>query len=413
MKVAIVSDIHLGYERFYDDAYRQAREAFEAIAQAGADMVIIPGDIFDKRNPKPDVMAQAINLFRDFSRRQWHAELDKFIPLRDGKVYTSIPVVAIPGTHERVAEGKENPLTLLGLAGLLIDASESIVVIRKGQEKVAVFGLGGLSEERVKSELSDLGEKPVEGCFNIFMFHQSIYEILPFSDNFIHFEELPVGYDLYVDGHIHNRIEDKVHGKPFLIPGSTVLTQLKEGEQEPKGFYIFDTATSTWEFKHINSRPYKFVRIQLSEATPNDVINEAESAIEGILAAASEKPIIRLSISGTIAKGFKNVDLPLHAIYTKYSSKAILDIDSSKVTDQETEEGIEEIREGKLEGTNIKELGMEIFSSKLKENGFRADINPAELFNILSSNKKEKAIKLVMEMLSGLEGKDTEDRGSG
>ena len=127
MKVAIVSDMHLGYERFYDDAYKQAREAFEAIAEEGADMVIIPGDIFDKRNPKPDVIAQAINLFRDFSRKQWPAELDKFMPLRNGKVYTGIPVVAIPGTHERVAEGKENPLTLLGLAGLLIDASESIV----------------------------------------------------------------------------------------------------------------------------------------------------------------------------------------------------------------------------------------------------------------------------------------------
>ncbi|EQD30336.1 metallophosphoesterase [mine drainage metagenome] len=403
MRVAILSDLHLGYERFYDDAYKQAREAFEAIANEGADMVIIPGDIFDKRNPKPDVMAQAINLFRDFSHQPWKAKLDKFIPLRGGKVYTDAPIIAIPGTHERVAEGKENPLTLLGLAGLLIDASEATAIIRKGEERVAVFGLGGLSEERVKSELLALGEKPIDGCFNIFMFHQSIYEILPFSDNFIHFDELPIGYDLYVNGHIHNKIEDKVHGKPFLIPGSTVLTQLKEGEQEPKGFYIFDTIAGTWEFKRILSRPFRFFRIQLADATPKDVIEEAESALEGALKEKGEKPIVKLSFSGTIAKGFKNVDLPLHSIYTKYSDKVMLDIDSSKVSDQDTQESIEEIREGKLEGTNIKDLGMEIFSSKLKESGFRADVNPAELFNILSSNKKEKAIKLATELFSDLE----------
>ena len=411
MRIAIVSDLHIGYERFYDDAYRQAREAFEAIAAKKADMVIIPGDIFDRRNPKPEVIAQAINLFRDFSHNPWPAKLEEFVPLREHrKAYTDIPILAIPGTHERVAEGKENPLTLLGLAGLLIDASEAIAVIRKGEEKVAVFGLGGLSEERVKSELADLGEKPVEGCFNIFMFHQSIYEILPFSDNFIHFEDLPVGYDLYVDGHIHNRIEDKVHGKPFLIPGSTVLTQLKEGEQEQKGFYIYDTKSNTWEFNRINSRPYKFFRIKLSEAAPKDVMTEAEAIMDSALAEKGEKPIIKLSFSGTIAKGFKNVDLPLHTIYTKYSNKAILDIDSSKVSEHRMEENIKEIREGKLEGMNIKDLGMEIFSSKLKEAGFRADVNPAELFNILSSNKKEKAIKLATELLSDIDREKASNR---
>ncbi len=403
MRIAIVSDMHLGYERFYDDAYKQAREAFEAIAKENADMVIIPGDIFDKRNPKPDVIAQAINLFRDFSKNEWPAKLEKFIPLRGSEAYTDVPIIAIPGTHERVAEGKENPLTLLGLAGLLVDASESIAIVKKGDERVAVFGLGGLSEERVKGEIEALGAKPIDGCFNIFMFHQSIYELLPFSDNFIHFEDLPLGYDLYVDGHIHNRIEDKVHGKPFLIPGSTVLTQLKEGEQEKKGFYIYDTKSNTWEFKHIESRPYRFFRIQLSDASPKDIINEAESAIEGVLTEGIDKPIIRLSFSGTMAKGFNNADMPLHAIYTKYSGKVVLDIDSSKVVEQGMEENIEEIREGKLEGMNIKDLGMEIFTSKLKEAGFAAGVNPAELFNILSSNKKDKAIKLATDLFSEIE----------
>ncbi|EQD59621.1 metallophosphoesterase, partial [mine drainage metagenome] len=74
-----------------------------------------------------------------------------------------------------------------------------------------------------------------------FMLHQSIYEILPFDESFMHYDDLPKGFDLYVCGHIHSRVKATVNGKLFLIPGSTVLTQLKEGEQERKGFILFDT----------------------------------------------------------------------------------------------------------------------------------------------------------------------------
>ncbi|MCL5413496.1 MAG: hypothetical protein M1569_03795 [Candidatus Marsarchaeota archaeon] len=63
MKIAILSDFHLGYERFREDAYRQAEEALTRAAGL-ADAMIIPGDIFDNRMPRPDVIAEAINLFR-------------------------------------------------------------------------------------------------------------------------------------------------------------------------------------------------------------------------------------------------------------------------------------------------------------------------------------------------------------
>jgi len=62
MKIAIVSDLHLGYERFYEDAYLQAKEALEK-ASSMADMLIIPGDLFDNRSPKPEVLAQGMNIF--------------------------------------------------------------------------------------------------------------------------------------------------------------------------------------------------------------------------------------------------------------------------------------------------------------------------------------------------------------
>ncbi len=390
MRIAIVSDLHIGYERFYEDAYTQAKEALNAASEL-ADAIIMPGDIFDRRNPHPDAIGQAINLFREISRKGWKAKVVEFSPYTDTRSFTTVPVIAIPGTHERVAEGKENPLGLLGLAGLLVDASESMVTIEKGGERVSVFGLGGLSEERVKPTLAELDPKPVQGNFNIFMFHQSIYELLPFSDDFIRFDDLPEGFDLYADGHIHNRIVGQVRGKPFLIPGSTVLTQLKEGEQEPKGFFIYDTKSNTYEFNEIRSRPFSFVRMRMDDATPKGLQQKCEEAIVSAIRSSKEKPIVKLFVEGTIADGFKSFDMNLRPLQQRYSQDAYMEVDM-RLADRSLEEGLGAVREGRLDGVSVKDLGMGIFSAKLAESGFDRSVNVAELFDALSMQKKEKAL---------------------
>ena len=239
--------------------------------------------------------------------------------------------------------------------------------------------------------------------FNIFMFHQSTYELLPFSNDFIHYDDLPKGFDLYVDGHIHSRVEATVHGKRFLIPGSTVLTQLKEGEQEEKGFIIFDTASYTYEFIKINCRQLAFRSIKFENATPKQVRESCEAEIEQILASSKKNPIIRLKLEGTIEAGFNNTDLPIHSIIVKYQQRAVIDVDNSKLLDPELQSNIDGIRENRIGNVPVKELGMNIFSTKLKELKFDETIDHSELFNILSADaKKEKVIKEAMEFLSGM-----------
>ena len=398
MKIAIVSDMHIGYERFHEDAIKQAREAME-LASTMADAIILPGDIFDKRAPKPEVIAEAINLFRDMSEKSWEAKVVEFRCDREN--HTDVPIIAISGTHERTAAGKDNPLGLLGLAGLLVDTSEATTIIEKNGERVAVFGLGGLSEERVKEKLAELDPKPVPGMFSIFMFHQSIYEILPFSDDFIHYSDLPKGFDLYVNGHIHSIVEATVHGKPFLIPGSTVLTQLKEGEQEQKGFMIFDTQTKTYIFVKIDSRRMFARTIEFDGAKPDQVKRRCEDQIEELLGLSDKKPIIRLKLVGEISDGFDSTDMPLQAVAMKYADRAIIDIDSSRLVSKERESRIDEIRDTRDGGTSIKELGMRMLIEKLTEQKFGDEINASDLFQILSSEaKKEKVIAEALELLA-------------
>ncbi|MGD0728554.1 MAG: DNA repair exonuclease [Candidatus Micrarchaeaceae archaeon] len=399
MKIAIVSDMHIGYERFAEDAFNQAKEALEK-ASSMADAIILPGDIFDKRAPKPEVIAQAINLFRDLSRKEWKVKVSAFDSKTNQK-YTDVPIIAISGTHERTAMGKENPLGLLALAGLLVDTSESTTMLEKNGEKVAIFGLGGLSDERVKEKLLELDPKPTEGAFNIFMFHQSTYELLPFSNEFIHNEDLPKGFDLYVNGHIHSRFEGTIHGKKFVIPGSTVLTQLKEGEQEEKGFILFDTSNYNYEFIKINCRKFVFKNIKFDNADPKEIKEKCEKEIEQILSKESKMPIIKLRLEGSIDSGFNNTDIPLQSIIVKYSQKALIEIDNSRLQNIEMQSNIDNLRENKIGNMPVKELGMSIFGSKLKEAKFDESINYSELFNILSNNtKKEKAISEALEFLN-------------
>ena len=400
MKLAIVSDLHIGYPRFSEDAYLQATEALN-IASKSADAILIAGDVFDSRTPKPEAMAQAINLFRTISRREWKAKVESFTSNSEHNKQnnTDVPIVAISGTHERLAEGKDNALNLLGLAGLLVDTSEATTVIKKNNERIAIFGFGGISEDRVKGALSSLSPSPVKGAFNVFMFHQSLYEILPFSDDFIKLWELPSGFDLYVNGHIHSRYEAQVHGKLLLIPGSTVITQLKDAEQEQKGFILFDTDKYSYEFVKINSRKFVSLKINADGKKPMEIQGLCSARIEQTLASTSN-PIIRVTIEGTLADGHSKSELSLARLAAKHSSNAVIEIDSSKLVQSGIERSISELREGRIGEMSIKELGALLLNSRLNELNADKAIDYQVLFGILSgSTSKESAISEANKML--------------
>ncbi len=397
MLLAILSDFHLGYDRFRDDAYRQAQEALESAASS-ADALLLPGDLFDIRAPKPEVLAEAINLFRSVSKRKWEARVKRVEA--EGKAYTDAPVIAIPGTHERRAQRMENPVNLLALAGMLIDVSDGLAVIEKGKEKVAVYGIGGVSEEHFAEAIRRLDPKPLEGCFNVFMFHQSTHELLPFDSGCASFEDLPRGFDLYVDGHIHNRMEMTVHGKPFLIPGSTVLTQLKDAEQEEKGFYLYDTATNKYSFKKIKSRKLSIIKISAAGKSPDELSRTVRERIEAAVKATGGKPIVKVEISGAMKSGFRSIDLDLGGIAKSFRDAATVEITKSKLEGVAENGEIDALRKGSLENMSVKDYGLGIFVEKLRQNGYGLDLGPSEMFELLSSEaNKEKSVKKALEVL--------------
>lgn len=396
MRIAILSDFHIGYERFREDAFRQAEEALE-LASQNADMIVIAGDVFDFRHPKPEVIAEAITLFKKFSTRKFGSAVSGFEGR--GRTYTKIPIIAIPGTHERRSDGEVDSIDLLNLAGLLVNANQAKVVVEKDGEKVVVYGVGGIAEERFRETLKRLDPKPTEGAFNLFMFHQSVHEFLPFSDDFVHLDELPSGFDLYVDGHIHSKVEDVCHGKKFLIPGSTVLTQLKEGEQEEKGFFIYDTEKNDYSFSKIKSRRFFMIRIDVEGMGPTEISREVEGKIAEVSKRGHERPIIRIVLEGKLKEGFKSMDVEIKTIVDSYAKNAIVEITKSGIDVEESKEA-EELRSGMLENVSIRDYGMGIFLEKLKEKKYALEASPSVLFDVLSSDeKKETVIKDAVGML--------------
>jgi DNA repair exonuclease SbcCD nuclease subunit len=398
MKIAILADFHIGYERFREDAFRQTEEALE-LASQNADMIVIAGDIFDYRHPKPEVIAEAITLFKRLSSKKFAANVSGFEGR--GERYTDIPVVAIPGTHERRSDGEVDPVDLLNLAGLLVNANQAKVTVEKGGERVVVYGVGGTAEERFKETLDRMDLKPTVGAFNLFLFHQSVYEFLPFSEDFIRLEELPPGFDLYVDGHIHSKIEAKCHGKKFLIPGSTVLTQLREGEQEEKGFFVYDTKNNEHSFIKIKSRKFIMVKIDVEGMSPAEVSGAIEGKIASVADEGHDRPIIRVVLEGKLKDGFRNVDVGIKGIVDSYSKNAIVEITKSGIETTDSKEA-EDLRNGVLENVSIRDYGMGIFLERLKQNKYDLKLNPSALFDKLSSDaKKEVVVKEAMEIVFG------------
>ncbi|MDE1860257.1 MAG: DNA repair exonuclease [Candidatus Micrarchaeota archaeon] len=397
MRLAILSDFHLGYGRFQEDAYRQAREAVTK-ASTAADALLIPGDVFDTRTPEPEALAQAINIFRELRSKDWSAKVVSCDAARGN--YTSLPIVAVAGTHERRAEGVENPIGLMNLAGMLVDISDGSAVIEKEGERVAVCGMGGIEDTMFRDALVRRAPKPVEGMFNVFMFHESIYDLLPFNDAFVRIDELPDGFDLYVNGHIHSSVETEVHGRPFLIPGSTVLTQLKEGEQASKGFFLFDTERKSYEFVPINSRPFKYMKFDISGMHADHAISVLGEEIEAI-SRNYELPIIRIQLDGTPLSGANTMDIELRQLAKRYKGSAIIEITKNGADNGIVGLGIAEAKSKMLDGASIRDFGMGVLLEKFRDKKGDLGMDISELFELLSADgSKDKAVAAALERLT-------------
>ncbi|MEW5955635.1 MAG: metallophosphoesterase [Candidatus Micrarchaeota archaeon] len=395
MKIAFASDFHFGYS---EDALAQAAEALRKAGE-DADVVVLAGDLFDSRVPRQEVIHDAIRLLSEHKAKMQEkaaASGTRIRFLQDGEESLhDFPIIGIYGTHERRTKGLVNVIQILHSAGLILNVHAATAIVEKDGEKVAVQGMGGMPDEFVKRALDAMDFKPLAGAFNVFVFHQTLKELIPVAVECICAADLPKGFDLYVDGHIHWAQEFTEAGKHLVLPGSTVITQMKPKEMAPKGYYLYDTASKQLVFKPIRTRPFVYEELSFKEAASADVEASCRAKLKEIAAAhAGKQPLVRLKLSGTLAKGISATALDLSGLEKEFEGQMQL-FAEKEFEGAELKEKIEALRRARGEQASLRDAGVSLLRERLeaRNSPFAGD---EELFSLLAEGEPEAVLKKLL-----------------
>lgn len=412
MKIAIISDLHLGFASRSErekDAFVQAKQAVEQALVEQPDFILVLGDIFDEDVPSPEALHDCFEIFSLAKKQKPSIEAE--IIERNGAnkrlFLSSVPIFAIHGTHEYRGKDHKNALEVCNAAGLLYYLHAAKVFVKKGSETVVVHGLGGIPEKFALSALQAWNPKPAHGAFNIIVLHQSIKEFLPTTDEMsatISLDDLPQGFQLIINGHLHWSNEKQLRNSLLLMPGSTVVTQMKNLEStKPKGFMLFDTVTGKAEFREIAvQRKLVYEKLKLENASVETVRTAVKEKLSEIaLQHFDSKPMVRLKLHGSLAKGVASADLDLAKIESEFKDKMILSLDHD-FSVVSLKKKIEELRALQKTKASISSMGLELLEKNLAETNFDNAFDVRRVFALLAENDAEK----VLELLSNNEKKE-------
>lgn len=355
MKIAIISDTHVGYPRFYEDSFAQAEAAFRD-ADSKADLILFLGDLYDTRVPSLQVLGRTISFFRTLRT----------------------PVYAIHGNHERRSKGALNPVALLEKAGLIRHLNFSSAIFEKNGEKAFIAGMGNVPDDLAKAGLKKLKEliQIPAGHFSILMLHQSVKQFV-FGEELLDLDDLePLGYDLVLNGHIHVR-KEALDGK-FLIPGSTVITQLTREETLPRGYYLYDTRERKHQFIPIPCRKFILEELEFRDAKLREV-QEGVAALVSRLRGENPDAVIKIRLKGTLERGLRASDVTL-------AEDGFLFIDN-KLNEHIIRSDLKAIREMREKKLSVREASEARVREKVK--GKITLFDPSEMFEALCSGADE------------------------
>lgn len=390
MKLAIASDLHFGYawgtER-EEDSFIQGKEAIERSLEA--DVVILPGDIFDSRVPKQEIIDKAMRIIGLTSSSPSDTKVEAAVPERELPKIVGTPVIAIHGTHERRAKGLTNPVQLLEAAGLCIHLHGEAVVLSKGNEKIAIHGMGGVPEQYALTALNECNFKPIPNMINVLVLHQSFKEYIYDEAAFLSMEDLPDGFDLYINGHVHWSDVKEKKGKTLFHPGSTLLTQMRKIETSvPKRIWFCEPGKKKLYSEDLNS-PRKFYYLEIEGTSTDEILDKAREELSKI-EESERKPMVKLKLAGELPPGST---LNIKKLTQEFPN-LILSIDSS-VEAKQFKKKIDLLREAQAK-KSVDELGLSILQKNLEQTGYEG---PAahELLPLLAEGKQDEARKAILD----------------
>ena len=417
MRIAVMADFHFGTKwgtPREQDSFVQTEEAIRKALDEKADLILILGDIFDVRIPKLEVWDRALRIL---SIPQTGVENRLQLISTQYKARSTIsplalqgtPVVAICGNHERRTKGLKNPVEALESAGKLIYLEAGTVVFQGSDGKVAVHGFSYVPEKYLLPQLKTWNPQPISDAFNILAFHQSIGDFVFSTDERPSFQisDLPPGFDLYVDGHVHTHAEARAHDAPLLLPGSTERTQLLEDEAlNPKGFYMVevkDGSLKYWFVELQTPRDFFYERLEVSNASLQDLYTVVRAKVKELLLRhrknLEKPPIIRIKLEGTLAKEISKADFDTRLIEEEFRDQALVVVGKEDLIAPGLEEKLRSLREFKEKSLSIDEKGMLLLEEYAKEILKTELISVQDLFGLLAEDRIEEAQDKVFSLI--------------
>lgn len=416
VKIAVIADTHLGAKwgtAREQDSFDQAREAIERALELGAELILVLGDIFDTRTPRQEVWAQAMRIFSiPLARGRSEIKLSRTIDKKQDDfspaALRGVPVIALHGNHERRTRGFVNPVQALEAASLLIHLHHNVLVFDTPRGELAIHGMSNVPEQHAKNVLAAWNPKPVEGAFNILMLHQSVGQYVYSSEEFptIDLADLPPGFDIYLCGHIHYHTEAIAHGKPLLLPGSIERTQLLQVETEvSKGFYMLGLEDGlSHEFIELTkARDFYYEKVEF-EGTGISQLDEAvrvkvRELLKRPRRNLKKLPLIKLRLTGTLAKGASRSEFDAQAIAQEFADWALVEIGKGELTSPGFEEKVQLLRKLREQRLPIDEMAMSLLEVNLREADYRQPFDVHVLYNLLVEGRREEAFQKVLDVV--------------
>ena len=399
MLLGIFSDSHLGFdgEDRYDESFARFIESIEMFKENKVDYILHAGDLFDKSTPTQEVW---LKTFECFSKNNGGVSELKKVQLNNSSsvLVKGIPIIGIHGTHEHRGKDFANALDILEESACLVHVHAGFVELNKDGEKVCIHGLGGVPEKFAKQVLSTYAPKPIERATNLLLLHQSFIEFLPFDDDAIaslSLADLPDGFDLIIDGHLHWTNEQNLGNKRFLLTGSSIFTQMKSMEAKGgKGIFLFDTKTKNLTFVPFKiQRKLLYEKLKFDNAKPEEVIKQFNDKLTQILSCDFEiKPLVRIKLSGSLAKGFTSSDVSLDI--SKYKEKAVFSI-SKDFSVESFQKKIEQLKSIQNEKKSVVDFGVNILEKNVEEAGL-VEFDTRRVFELLCVGENDKVESILI-----------------
>lgn len=306
IKVLLLADTHLGFDlpsrprserrRRGPDFFAMTRLGLAPALRGEVDLVVHGGDLL-YRSKVPASLVRAA--------------LEPLLEVAD----CGVPVVLVPGNHERSAL----PYPMLASHEHLhvLDRPRT-AVLHLGGARVAVAGFPCERDDirdRFQALVRSTAAGDAEADLRVLCLHQTVEgaavegHVFRSGADVVRGRDLPAGFAAVLCGHIHRAqvLTHDLHGRPLaapvLYPGSVERTGFAE-RHEAKGFMVVELEPdgsaagrlARWEFRELPARPMAVVTVDVSRFDAEALEARLRQELEALPADA----VVQLRIEGRL-----------------------------------------------------------------------------------------------------------------